>query len=182
MGKSSPTSVLRGPLRKRVRQKGPDASCCTIIPQNVAPSTSQATVAGQDEASQQAAVLNTVTQGLDNLVAAGSAVPYPGYFERQSLARCGMHALNNALGGPFHTAADMDLACTMYLRAACREGLIEVRSQHQTSTGWYSSEVMACACRADAAWACRARSALAASLRQPWHAVHQCGRGGQHLR
>ena len=50
------------------------------------------------------------------------AVP-PLYFERQRAARCGLHALNNALGGELITADDMSQACTAYLAEMAFEGL-----------------------------------------------------------
>ena len=41
----------------------------------------------------------------------------PPYFERQQVgyARCGLHALNNVLGGELITAADMSQACAAFL-------------------------------------------------------------------
>lgn len=46
------------------------------------------------------------------------------YFERQQagFARCGLHALNNALGGHIMTADDMSTACTEYLAEMHFEG------------------------------------------------------------
>ena len=41
---------------------------------------------------------------------------WEGYFEKQHLAMCGMHALNNALGGQLHRVEDLHRACTWYLR------------------------------------------------------------------
>ena len=51
------------------------------------------------------------------------AVP-PLYFECQQAgyARCGLHALNNALGGEVITADDMSQACTEYLAEMAFEG------------------------------------------------------------
>ena len=70
----------------------------------------------------------------------------PIYFEKQGCdARCGMHALNNAVGDAWQTPEDMDYACGEYLRASQQEGSPEEPSTHVASTGWYSSEVMACA-------------------------------------
>jgi len=68
---------------------------------------------------------------------------YRGHFERQQEARCGMHALNNAIGQPLHNPADMTLACNFYLQAAHQEGSPEARASHYRTGGWYSSEVMA---------------------------------------
>jgi hypothetical protein len=42
---------------------------------------------------------------------------YNGYFEQQEAARCGMHALNNALGRAFANAGDMVAACDELLRS-----------------------------------------------------------------
>jgi hypothetical protein len=42
---------------------------------------------------------------------------YDGYFEPQEAARCGLHALNNALGCPFADAGDMAAACDELLRS-----------------------------------------------------------------
>ena len=70
---------------------------------------------------------------------------YCGYFERQEpgKARCGMHALNNAMGGAVHSTSDMARACNEYLRASRQEGNPEFRCNHENAAGWYSSEVMA---------------------------------------
>ena len=70
----------------------------------------------------------------------------PIYFEKQGAdARCGMHALNNAVGRAWQTPEDMDYACDEYLRASQQEGSAERREDHVASSGWYSSEVMALA-------------------------------------
>ena len=74
---------------------------------------------------------------------APSPIRYPSYFERQVEARCGMHALNNALGQPLHDNDDMQRACAVYLSAARQEGSAESRALHVRQGGWYSSEVMA---------------------------------------
>ncbi len=66
-----------------------------------------------------------------------------GYFERQVLARCGLHALNNAAGGPFFNADDMSVACTEYVSEAPREGFLEHRDAHELPTGWFSEAVLA---------------------------------------
>ena len=74
----------------------------------------------------------------------GSREIYQGYFETQSLARCGMHALNNALGMDFVSHEDMTAACDNYLREAKFEGMRERRSMHEhPGVGWYSEAVMA---------------------------------------
>ena len=96
---------------------------------------------------------------------------YPDYFQRQREAKCGMHALNNAIGryqgsscdarrsgvvalayskrdrmctrlpGLFCTDADILFALDDYLETSRREGQYEVRSKHWHPSGWYSSEV-----------------------------------------
>ena len=68
---------------------------------------------------------------------------YPDYFERQEEARCGMHALNNAVGLPLHDANDMTRACEIYLQETAVDGVRESRDMHERPGGWYSSEVMA---------------------------------------
>ncbi len=71
--------------------------------------------------------------------------PYPGHFETQVLARCGQHALNNALSRSFATVADLEKACDEVLRAARQEGSAEIRANHVAAGGWYSAEVLAIA-------------------------------------
>lgn len=59
------------------------------------------------------------------------------YFERQTLARCGMHALNNLVGGPQFVPDD--------LVSACRSIILETgefASDHATAMGWYSHSVL----------------------------------------
>ena len=68
--------------------------------------------------------------------------PYIGFFERQKLDLCGMHALNNGLGFQFCKEHDMAFALEDYLISAKHDGLHEIRSMHAISSGWYSSEVM----------------------------------------
>jgi Josephin len=70
------------------------------------------------------------------------AAQYRGYFERQVAGRCGMHALNNALGFAFAGEEDLAFACDEWLRASHHEGLPEVRARHMNAHGWYSIEVM----------------------------------------
>ena len=68
------------------------------------------------------------------------------YFDKQGFdGRCGMHALNNAVGRAWQTSEDMDYACEEYLRASQQEGSAESREYHVATSGWYSSEVMALA-------------------------------------
>ena len=65
------------------------------------------------------------------------------YFEQESQARCGMRALNNAIGRALHTPASMSHACDVYLKSARHKGLVEVRATHEKPNGWYSTEVLA---------------------------------------
>jgi hypothetical protein len=89
-------------------------------------------------------VAAVITEPLD---AAADVAPVPtvyaGYFERQVLARCGLHALNNAIGAEFFTAEDMTFACTAYIAEARFEGNPERRADHEAPSGWYSEAVLA---------------------------------------
>ncbi len=67
---------------------------------------------------------------------------FRGYFESQVFARCGLHALNNAIGASFLNAEDMTRACVDYLVEMSREGSVETRTDHHRPTGWYSEAVM----------------------------------------
>ena len=60
---------------------------------------------------------------------------FNGYFERQIAARCGVHALNNAIGFCFATAAELSRACDAFLR----EHPYDSRAMHEAPTGWYSN-------------------------------------------
>ncbi len=53
--------------------------------------------------------------------------------------------MNNAVGRPFCSDADMDYAVEQYLETSRHEGTREVRADHAKKTGWYSSEVLATA-------------------------------------
>ena len=72
---------------------------------------------------------------------------YPGYFERQREAQCGLHAVNNILGRPFLTAADLRVACDKFLAEMAFEGVVEDRAQHIGPGGFYSEAVLAFALR-----------------------------------
>ena len=85
---------------------------------------------------------------------------FHGYFERQEAAKCGMHALNNAIGFMFCTAKDLAHACDAYLQ----DNPYELRGANAAPTGWYSSEVMAKALQSTVAWKCALRWGL-----QPLH-------------
>ena len=62
------------------------------------------------------------------------------YFEKQHLAHCGMHALNNLVGGPQFIPLDLQTACAQM----CAE-TGEMASDHSAATGWYSHSVLATA-------------------------------------
>ena len=64
------------------------------------------------------------------------------YFERQDRALCGMHALNNALGGAVFTETDMKEAVQILLEEGGEERG-EVAQDHMAADGYYSSEVLA---------------------------------------
>ncbi|CAK0895135.1 unnamed protein product [Prorocentrum cordatum] len=110
-----------------------------------------------------AVVVACKPRALDVLILAGGA-PAPGeratetarprppaacpvYFERQREARCGLHALNNALGFDFLTVADMTAACTLRLGESAMEGNPEPRHLHESDGGWHSEAVLAVAQR-----------------------------------
>ena len=87
-------------------------------------------------------VSNTDTS-LDQQQAEYNQNAYQGCFQRQQEDRCGMQALNNAVGQLWVTTSDMNFACDDYLSSSRHEGLPEKRAAHESPTGWYSSEVMA---------------------------------------
>ena len=60
------------------------------------------------------------------------------YFEQQGPAPvCGRHALNNLLGGPQFSDADLNIACGMVLAETD-----DPRSAHVSGGGWYSHSVL----------------------------------------
>ena len=78
---------------------------------------------------------------------------YRAYFEIQSdEARCGMHALNNALGVALHTPESMSHAIDVYLETMRWEGSPEKRSMHEKRDGWYSSEILSQALTTCSLW------------------------------
>ena len=54
-----------------------------------------------------------------------------------------MQALNNALGRPFCSDDDMDVAVTEFLARCRRDGRFVIRAAHAKPTGWFSDEVLA---------------------------------------
>ena len=79
--------------------------------------------------------------GGGNLPPAAIPAPLPvyvWYFERQIQSRCGMHALNNALGERLVTPAIMRAACDRYLAMYPTEN----RAENEKPSGWYSMNVM----------------------------------------
>ena len=74
-----------------------------------------------------------------------SMVSYPLYFEKQSLVRCGLLALNNALGFALLAPEDMEHAFEVFQNENLIEGNVENPGLHISETGWYSEAVMAAA-------------------------------------
>ena len=87
--------------------------------------------------------LRTTSAKSQDLSSVSSTVAFSGYFERQVQARCGLHALNNAIGGPMFNVDDMTSARKAYLAELHREGITERREDHEKPNGWYSAEIMA---------------------------------------
>lgn len=61
------------------------------------------------------------------------------FFEKQAGAACGQHALNNLLGGPVYTAANMASACDAVLASSSDP---QGASEHRRGAGWYSHSVL----------------------------------------
>lgn len=79
---------------------------------------------------------------------AHSSSLFTGYFEKQHLARCGLHALNNIAGGPFFNHDDMIGSCKAYLEESEFAGIHERQEEHADfKTGWYSEAVLSYAFR-----------------------------------
>jgi len=76
--------------------------------------------------------------------ATGSGTPY---HERQVLGRCGLHALNHAMGSAYFSAEDLEVSCQQYIDEMSFEGSPEIRSDHITNRGWYSEAVLMYAVR-----------------------------------
>ncbi|CAK9033287.1 ATP-dependent DNA helicase PIF1 (DNA repair and recombination helicase PIF1) (PIF1/RRM3 DNA helicase-like protein), partial [Durusdinium trenchii] len=62
------------------------------------------------------------------------------FFQKQQEARCGMRALNNALGAAVFGPADMEAAAASYMQEL--EGIDEDRAEHIGPSGWYSVQVL----------------------------------------
>ena len=77
----------------------------------------------------------------------GQQMSYPMRFERQRHARCGLHALNNAIGFELLWPQDMTAALKVFLQESLMEGSLENPAWHASATGWYSEAVMATALR-----------------------------------
>ena len=70
-----------------------------------------------------------------------AAPPAPDlYFERQHRAHCGMHAVNNALGGKIFTPHHMKTAADYYLQEL--RGVDDAVGEHIHAGGWYSVQVL----------------------------------------
>ena len=84
---------------------------------------------------------------------------YPVNFEQQEEMRCGMHALNNALGHlerphwPLFLPEQMESACDQFIlesRIPDDNGIIsdlQEKQDHMKDNGWYSNDVMSMALR-----------------------------------
>ena len=72
------------------------------------------------------------------------------YFERQTAARCGLHALNNALGERLFTLEDLSQATdqVMFEQSIPPNENVPIllpprREDHELPSGWYSEQVLA---------------------------------------
>ena len=101
---------------------------------------------------------------------------FHGYFERQVQAHCGLHALNNAMGGSVLSVSDMAEACTAYLAESRREHFVERREDHSSWNGWYSEATMAFVFRWKIARHALGRAAkLKLDLNKPIQPTHESG-------
>lgn len=62
------------------------------------------------------------------------------YFEKQQAGRCGMHALNHALGRAAFTPQDMRTAAASYLQEV--QGIDDAAHEHIGPGGWYSVQIL----------------------------------------
>ena len=62
------------------------------------------------------------------------------FFQRQQAAHCGMHALNNSLGGALFTPAAMKTAAQSYLQEM--QGIDGAAREHIRPGGWYSVQIL----------------------------------------
>ena len=62
------------------------------------------------------------------------------YFEKQQAGRCGMHALNHALGCAAFTPQDMRTAAASYLQEL--QGIDDAAHEHIRPGGWYSVQIL----------------------------------------
>ena len=139
----------------------------------------------QEQHTQAALANHTPTLGWRTVQPSGTAPPpapppvYDGYFERQIQSRCGLHALNNAIGRRLLTPVIMRAACDRYLGMYPSEDRIE----NEKPSGWYSMNVMVLAVE-------NISKMLAArhetyydlrweSLYQDPGVIHQCGASAQ---
>ena len=99
------------------------------------------------------------------------------FFQRQQAARCGMHALNNALGQAAFRSQDMETAAEGYLQAL--QGIDNARDEHVRPGGWYSVQVLYAALfnrgyrlNIDAPIRSMQQAHLVPALVQNWHNQH----------
>ena len=71
-----------------------------------------------------------------------AAVPRHLFFETQRRGHCGVHALNNAIGGTIFTAEDMIEAVRDFLWEHAFEQSPEEQGSHINEDGWFSIELM----------------------------------------
>ncbi|CAK0799480.1 unnamed protein product [Prorocentrum cordatum] len=67
---------------------------------------------------------------------------FQGHFERQRGARCGLHAINNAVGYQLLNEGLLRQACALYLEQSAREGNIEHSDAHIDGDGNYSEALL----------------------------------------
>eukprot|EP00435_Cladocopium_sp_Y103_P012508 s558_g3.t1 len=99
------------------------------------------------------------------------------FFQRQQAARCGMHALNNALGQAAFSPQDMRTAAASYLQELQR--IDNAADEHVRPGGWYSVQVLYAALfnrgyklNIDEPIRSLQQAHLAPALVQNWHNLH----------
>ena len=85
---------------------------------------------------------NTSESAFRAAAVAAALKPFPGYFETQHSALCGLHALNNGIGSRYLDESQMEQAVKEYIDHAAREQLLENAADHHTAFGDYSEAVL----------------------------------------